>query len=307
MKNKAFLRVCLLFFCLWGLSPGAKAQTDLTQYQNFFHERTQSYRQWLSAKSLDQVLRFDSFSVSRAKVKVFLGSPLNEHPNPYALSVGWDELEKQYAKKNGGNLKERLFHTLTFELETGRDSVELHLVGQDPDLFHLTIYSENKIVLWNEQIAFPKAPEEIKIPKIRLRKVFKSHHDEVPLQSLDMALLAIEGYLKGYYSTKGAWWYSAHFDIIRNYEQELVVIITDLRGEILRQEKHYFEYIKILVKAQNNGDNVLITYDLQGKYGSGIFFAPRSSDYKNMEEQYAEALDNYREKMKTKILKILTK
>jgi hypothetical protein len=57
----------------------------------------------------------------------------------------------------------------------------------------------------------------------------------------------------------------------------------------------YFEYHKIYVTTQQTGNNAILNVRLLGKYGSGIIFAPRRNDYKDMEINYKHEIADFRQ------------
>jgi hypothetical protein len=58
--------------------------------------------------------------------------------------------------------------------------------------------------------------------------------------------------------------------------------------------ERYYEYHKINVSALPSGANTALQVRLMAKYGSGIVFAPRRNDYKDMESAYKTDLGEYR-------------
>ena len=60
-------------------------------------------------------------------------------------------------------------------------------------------------------------------------------------------------------------------------------------------------------KIEQVGKNVNINYKLQGKYGSGIFVAPRKGDYIDMEKDYKAYLNIYNQRLKSNIRNELLK
>jgi len=182
----------------------------------------------------------------------------------------------------------------TFEYYENEGIIEL------PEHF-FTIYVD-------EKIAEARDPEKIPIPLINLKTKYVEKKDKLKAADLNKITDEIQAFLKGYYDEKGAWWYYAEVEVVKDFQHELIIEITDLKSEILRNERQYFEYIRITVKAEKQGKNIILTYDLMAKYGSGIFLAPRStSDYKNIDIKYPRSLENYKEKIKSLILKHLTR
>ena len=94
-------------------------------------------------------------------------------------------------------------------------------------------------------------------------------------------------------------------DTYGNYIDFTVHNITD---EIIKDLFiGYYEFITIHIKITQVGENVEINYSIQGKYGAGIFSAPRECDYDDMEHDYKTYLDRYNNLIKIKIRNYLLK
>ena len=84
---------------------------------------------------------------------------------------------------------------------------------------------------------------------------------------------------------------------------EFVLEITHLNNEICPDG--YFEYHRLYVKGLQKGDDVELSWEFQGKYGSGIVFPPRKNDYKDMEIRYKTNLEEYQKYLFKKLLDYL--
>jgi hypothetical protein len=69
----------------------------------------------------------------------------------------------------------------------------------------------------------------------------------------------------------------------------------------------YFEYHKIYVTTQQSGANAVLNVRLLAKYGSGIIFAPRRNDYKDMETAYKTDLTDFRSVFFRQIMNVASK
>jgi hypothetical protein len=70
----------------------------------------------------------------------------------------------------------------------------------------------------------------------------------------------------------------------------------------------YFEYHKIYVQTQQSGNNAILQVRFIAKYGSGIIFAPKRSDYKELQSSsYKSELEEYRTVFFKQIINAATK
>lgn len=297
----------VLFIYLFIMPFALLAQEDLRNDSRFFEDKLSEYNEWLEAKGFSSVLWADSLKVYKSNVNVYLGYA-QEKQEDFALNVAWDKLKREYEKKSSMQFEEVLFNHLFFTLGIAPDSLDLYVLGHKPHLFTVTVFGSDIGVYVDDKIATPRDPENIPIPVIDLKNKYISQKDKVKAPDLKTITNEVRMFLKNYYKNKGAWWYFAEIEVVKDFQHELIIEITDLKGEILKNERQYFEYIRISVKAEKQGKNVILVYDLMAKYGSGIFLAPRSvSDYKNMDIKYPNSLEKYREKLKSLIHKYLTK
>jgi len=301
LKKIVFLGIILF------VNLNVYSQKDLRDESHFLYSKIDEYKEWLDSKGFSSVLAFDSLQINENRVKVYLGySQLN--PKDFELNLAWEKLKEKYEKNSRILLEEYLFNNLFFTLEISPDSLDLIVLGTDRHLFEVTIFGSEYGVSIADKIARARDPEKIPIPVIDLKTKYVEQKDKVKSPNLNNITSEVKAFLQNYYKEKGAWWYFAEIEVVKDFQHDLIIEITDLKGEILHNERQYFEYIRIAIKAEKQGKDVVLTYDLMAKYGSGIFLAPRSvNDYKNMDIKYPNSLENYKEKIKSLIHKQLTK
>jgi len=299
LKKQLFVILFILINCT------SFSQTDLREDADFLRIKINEYDEWLAAKGFGDVLIVDSFTVEEHRVSVFLGYPAREQSD-FSLNLAWQMLKNEYESKGKTLLEESLFNTLFFTLEVSPDSLQLIILGKQEHLFKVEILGSEVGVVVIDKIAQARDAEKIPIPIINLKTKYIQQKDKIKSADLNKITSEIRLFLQNYYKAKGAWWYFAEVEVVKDFEHDLIIEITDLKNEVLKNERDYFEYIRISIKAEKQNNNVVLTYDLMAKYGSGIFLAPRSvNDYKNMEIKYANSLENYREKIKSLIHKQL--
>lgn len=294
-------------FLLLFLSLQAFSQRNLKDDAPFFYTKLTDYQQWLDSKGFGNVLSIDSLSIEQESVTVFLGYSESENSD-FEFSTAWLKLKNEFENKGKISLEEILFKNLFFTFELSPDSIKLFVLSKQAHLFSVEILGNETGIIVLDKIADARDAQKIPIPTIELKSKYILQKDKVKSPDLNKITSEIKVFLQNYYKNKGAWWYFAEVEVVKDFQHDLIIEVKDLKNEILKDERQYFEYIRIMIKAEKQDANVILVYDLMAKYGSGIFLAPRSvSDYKNMETKYPAALENYREKIKSLIHKHLVK
>lgn len=303
--------VCILLFFIFLSFFKLTAQSDLRNYRNFFTRQLTEYSEWLTSKNIDQLLRVDSIEVTKNNLILFLGSPYNDtytSRGPDSLAVIWNNLKNDFYRKTGNKLEDMIFSRFFFLMDVGRDSAIINIYGKNPFLFTVNISCENNRVVALEHIANPKPAGTIEIDPLQLTRIKHTTKDKLSSRSLHEIRKEISKCLISYYKSKGSFWHTADVKIIQDYMHELVFEVTMLSNEILNDNDlfSFFEYIRISIKVEQLGNDVLISYDIQGKYGSGIFYPPRKNDYKSIENKFPGYIEDYEKFVKNKIRKHLT-
>ncbi len=302
----------LIIIVLVGLQFQAFSQANLQNDQKFITKKIREYESWLELTNFCKVLRIDSFHVGKAMLTVYMGSHYNdtylENNSVDSLAHAWESLKKNYALNYHAKLEKKLFNNLAFTTEVGRDSLKLKILGKNPYKFLIDISYNGHRVKSYEKIARSRLSGTISIPQIKLNCIPKNTKEIHWSRNLEAIRKAISDTLLSYYKSRGTpVLYSAKIEVLKNYEYDLIFEVTNISHEIL-YDIGYFEYIRIVTTVKKEGEKVEITYRLQGKYGSGIFRAPRKSDYKNIEtkEKYIDYMIRYEEKLKNMINIYLT-
>lgn len=288
------------FACLW---QPTGAQNSLTDDEVFLRGQLAEYDEWLRLTRMNHVLRTDSMQIKPDRLIVFLGSPYNDtfsRTSPDSLGIAWRELKLAFEAKSNWKLEEKLFNQASFLMEIHRDSLEVRILGASTFLFYVQISYRDQLLI-NQKIAAARADGRIKLPVTELAHVYQSNQPAIRNANVVKVRESISKYLKAYYSTRGTKrLYKAILEVQNEYKNELIYEITYLDHEILH-DIGYFEYIRIHVKVEQRDDDVEILYDLQAKYGSGIFKPPRKNDYKSIENKYPEYLRDYQLKLENLI------
>lgn len=292
MTFRPFRVICLIFLFLLH-APGVSAQsTDLRQDKAFFQKKKADFAFWLRQNKLERLFRVDSVGVAAQKVTLFLRPAYTGKNTCDSLQCVWNQLEKANRKVNGQYFHERLLHKWAFLAEVHEEQAEVVVRCHAPAHFQAKISSKNG-----------KIPVETLTPRsgvlldVRLPASLQGINNGdnlglIPGKKLSAVCNTARQFLIKFYRPKGTpilW--KAKVDTSYYAYDEFIVEATHLSNEICPDG--YFEYHRIYIKAVQKGEDVEISWEFQGKYGSGIIFPPRKNDYKDMEQDYKTSLDEY--------------
>lgn len=295
---RAFLLSFLLFAS--GAPHASAQQADLRHDLAFFSQKIPEFNKWLDQNDLGNIFRADSISVSADKIILFLRPT---HPSTHvcdSIQCAWNELESANRRVNGQYFHERLLHKWAFLAEVQEEQAEVVVRCHDPAHFLARIYSRDGRIPVEGRSLRSLTVMEVDLP-VSLDGV--NSGDNIALirgKKVGPVCASARRYLTNYYKSKGTpilW--KAQIDTSYAAVDEFVIEVTHLSYEICPDG--YFEYHRIYVKALQKGDDVELSWEFQGKYGSGIIFPPRKNDYKDLDLRYKTNLDEYQKHLFKKL------
>lgn len=299
---RAFLLSCLLFAS--GAPHLFAQQPDLRRDLVFFRQKLPEFDHWLSQNSLDHLLHADSVATTPDRVTLYLRPPHHGARVCDSLQYAWNELEATNRRVNGQYFHERLLHKWAFLAEVHQEQAEVVVRCHDPAHFFARIYSRDGRIPVEGRSLRSAVAVEVSLP-MSLDGV--NTGDNVALirgKRVGPVCSSARRYLANFYATKGTpilW--SAKVDTSYAAYDEFIIEVTHLSHEICPDG--YFEYHRIYLKGVQKGDDVEISWEFQGKYGSGIIFPPRKNDYKDMDLRYKSDLEDYQKRLFKKLLDYL--
>lgn len=297
--SRAIFLTCLLC-CL--AAPGARAQksSDLRQDKVFFKKKQAEFGQWLRQNQLNNIFRADSVAVSAKKVTLFLRPAYSGKQVCDSIQCAWTKLEQANRKVNGQFFHERLLHKWAFLAEVHPDQAEVVVRCHEPAHFLAKIYSrEGKIPVEQRSIR-SGAVVDVRTPNSLQDANIGDNKLTLPGKKVKTVCTTARRYLTDFYKPKGTpilW--KAKVDSSYTTYDEFVLEVTHLNYEICPDG--YFEYHRIYVKGLQKGEDVELSWEFQGKYGSGIIFPPRKNDYKDMDLRYKSNLEEYQKRLFKKL------
>ncbi len=294
----------LLIFSIIMIGNVAYAQSDLRNDSTFFLSKRTEIENILESAGISQFYQLANIEVDRDKLIINFNSV---QTTADSAIIAWRLLQTKYDSIPEYRVAKNLFKTLAFEMEVGKDSLELHL-GVNVKDFKIDInYDLENGIIIKEGFKAPKRTfksiiikfDDLSIPK----QTSKTNNDALTIKEIRKL---ISDYLKNHFQTKGTFFYDSQMDILKENSSELTFEVSKLSKEII-SDRNYFEFIRIEIKIQKNEKDYEVKYQIQGKYGSGIGFAPRRSEYRNMEPEFSDYLNRYEETLAEQINELLTR
>jgi hypothetical protein len=298
-----FLACLFCTLCTSGLSaqrPPADYRRDL----DFFRQKQKEYNQWLRKNKLDGVLRADSVSATAKKVTLYLRPTYKGAKVCDSIQCAWNALEKANQAVNGQTFHQRLLHKWAFMSEVHEAQTEVVVRCHEPAHFlakincrqgEFSVDGRNIRAASVTQVGIPASLEGI-----------NAGANSAVLRNKNVSAVCADArkYLVGYYKPKGTpilW--KAKVDTSYVTYDEFVLEVTHLSNEICPDG--YFEYHRIYIKGVQKETDVELSWEFQGKYGSGILFPPRKNDYKDTELRYKSQLEDFQKKLFKKLFDYL--
>ncbi|HAD11662.1 MAG TPA: hypothetical protein DCF33_04400, partial [Saprospirales bacterium] len=270
----------------------------------FFQKKKLEFNAWLRQNQLGHMLKADSVAVEARKVTLFLRPTYNGKRTCDSLQCAWQGLEKANKQINGQTFHERLLHKWAFLAEIHENQAEVIIRCHEPPHFHARVYTKGGRVPVDERNIRSGAITSVKLPASM--QGINSGENFTMLRDKNLGTVCTKArqWLVNQYKTKGTpilW--KAKVDTSYTAYDEFVLEVTHLNNEICPDG--YFEYHRVYVKGVQKGPDVELTWEFQGKYGSGIVFPPRKNDYKDMELKYKSNLEEYQKRLFKRMLDYL--
>ena len=288
LRNKLLLFLLIISQLL---TSHSYAQEGLEHEQSYFQEMLPVYQDWLMATKINTLLKAQKITAQPDRLVLEM-----EIQNKDT----WFDLKDTYKEKYQKDIGQRLLDKFCFQMSVGKDSA-LILINCIEDDYPIRLsYKDGKFFT------------DENLPMVSTKGMFTINLTDLPhSQSQQAKGSAIETknliklYLKNYYSDKKNLLQKAKFRTIDN-EDEINFEISNIKKEVLDDFLvGYYELIIIDMYFIQKGDIVEIHYELQAKYGSGIFAAPRRSGYKDMEPKYQDYVERYRKRFSAMIKEVL--
>lgn len=299
---RGFFLPCLLF--LSSVQHVTGQTVDLRRDAAFFRQKLPEFGLWLKANQLDRIFRADSVAVAPQKVTLFLRPAYTGARVCDSTQCAWNQLESANRKINGQFFHERLLHKWAFLAEVHEEQAEVVVRCHEPAHFLARINSKNGVIPVDGRNIRAATVLQVRTPASLAGVNTGDNTATLPGKNVGQVCSSARQYLSNHYKPKGTpilW--KAHVDDSYAAVDEFVLEVTHMSYEICPDG--YFEYHRIYVKGLQKGDDVELSWEFQGKYGSGIIFPPRKNDYKDMDLRYKSNLEDYQKRLFKQLLDYL--
>lgn len=295
----------LVFLSAFGVMPHALCQSvDLRKDVAFFRKKMPEYQQWLKANKLHRTFLVDSVGVTAQQVTLFLKPAYRGKHVCDSIQCAWNQLEQQNKRYNGQAFHERLLHKWAFLAEVREEQAQVVVRCHNPPHFMARVVSSKGKARVEERNLRSATVVSVETPTALAGINTGENNAIIPASKVSAVCNKARQFLTKYYNGKGTpilW--KAQIDDSYAFWDEFILEVTHLSNEIISD--NYFEYHRVYIKGIQKGDDVELTWEFQGKYGSGILFPPRKNDYKDLETKYKSNLEAYQKKMFKKLLDYL--
>ncbi len=295
-----YVTVLVIFLGWVHFSPfAAIAQSpfeeDLRGYEDFFRAKAVEYQKWIEGIGLRHIFRVDSITVAPQKVTLFLSGAFQGARVCDSLQCAWERLEQENFQNYGQYFRERLLKRWAFLAEIHESQAEVIIQCHQPAHFWVRLSSAQGRTL-KEGRSVRSGVLQVSLPTSLREANLGEGRAIIPNQPAAIVCAKARQFLINYYKPKGTpilW--RARIDTSFVTFDEFILEITHLSHEICPDG--YYEYHRISVICVQRGSDTELSWEFQGKYGSGILFPPRKNDYKDLSERYKENLEDYQRRL----------
>ncbi len=299
----------LLFWVLLAVSASpvcGQVAEDLRHDALFFRKELPEFQQWLAENGLAKVFVADSVATSASRATLFLRPKFCGRNVCDSVQSAWNQLELGNRDLNGRFFHERLLSKWAFLAEVREDQAEVVVRCHTPAHFLARIYGRADGSVPVEGRSVRSALQlDVQLPEASIVKA-NTGDNQTLLRGCRVVPTCAKAkrFFVLWYKNKGTpVLYSAQVDTTYSFEDEFVVEVTKLSYEICPDG--FFEFHRVHVSGQQQGEDVLLRWEFQGKYGSGIIFPPRKNNYKDMDLRYRTELESYQRTLFRRLLDYL--
>lgn len=275
----------------------ANAQ-NLTEYNDFFIKKIPEYRSWLNQSNMGAILRVDTIEVSDEelllKLQCFdtLRNSLADKANLDSLDVNLRHINQTYS--------EVLFDKLVFLMDLEKTEAKIKIDCNEALVY--VKYSNGKI-LTKPMTKMGEVADGHKIKINSIKGINKKGSTSVN-ETIDIVKNKLITELEKEYEKYEPMFEDFDFEVVSRLGNELVIEINNV-VELVISDDSYFEHISVKFQFTEDEDELKVDYVIRAKYGSGIIWAPKSSDYYDMTPKYQSDLEKFSIKLKNQIDNIL--
>lgn len=284
--------ITILLVILISTNCIAQNQKDFQQ-QGFYPKQTKQLNTWLFSNSISEDL-LQALSFENSEDKVLLKMKVKD-------IINWNNLSEKSLAETGERFSESLFHKSSFLVDIMPSQLIVEIEGTDCFIF--LSYAKG-IIEEDKQIKMGDISDGHKIPIGNLNKLISAEHIETG-EDLDLVKDLLQSGLKVEFKKYKTKFEKYSFQVLSSLDNHLIITVSNVTDLIL--EEGYFEFIRLHFDFETKTNFLLVDYRIQAKYGAGIIWAPKSTDYDDMESEFPNQLSEFNLKLKNLINQLLSK
>ncbi|MTB52770.1 hypothetical protein [Lewinella sp. W8] len=298
----------LLFTLLLGTSARAQKNQDLRQDSTFFEQQAALYQAWLDDTGIGQYLRYRELDVGEQELAIYLEFKTSD----LDLIVNqWTTLKEGFEEQSAISLEQQLFYKAANLMEVRQSALSVQVydtydLRKEPLFSRVAYFEDGRVQVEESNPKSPIKPIQL-MPRAIGERAAPSTADFQAQLNREKAYECILDYARERYENAG---YNGKLPEIRVLEDEenLRFEIIDLRLEVLKGsnvlcpwlEKRGYncpwakrELLTFLFTYLPSANGVVISGDIDGKVGSGLYANVERGGYLSMEKDYDETIKSY--------------
>jgi hypothetical protein len=275
--------------------------TDLQNLENnrFYKNDIKLCNDWFEENNLDELLQVKNFKIEDNMLCIFIEAkdPLVSDKAFYKL---WSSIAKSYLIQYKKSIAVSLFESFSFTMTTPREYISILVAKtKDSPVTHEMTYYDGDVEM-KDLYPMPLGKGIIDIPIINLsikdlpkKEIFKADELRKITKSIHTAFVNRFSKKESYYLY---FFTTSPIPESGLGDAEMYFYVYNLKGEVLKDGSWEYLRVKIeLAQVKKNGEALLeVSYNLSGRYGSGIVNSPSDwKDYYSMEIIYDDEMERY--------------
>ncbi|NJO89232.1 MAG: hypothetical protein HC831_09950 [Chloroflexia bacterium] len=224
----------------------------------------------------------------------------NKVKNSLAEKANLDSLNRKLLNSHNQSYSEILFGQLTFLMDLKNEQARIEINSTDAIVIITMKDGELKTF---QMTKMGEIADGYRI-EIKSLKGFNKKGNTTVTETLDVVKKQLIAGLRKEYKKYEATFENYEFDVVSQIDNELIIDINNV-VKLVISDVSYFEHINLKFQFKQTEKELNVDYVIRAKYGSGIIWAPRSSDYYDMTPEYQEELERFSIKIKNQINNIL--
>ncbi len=257
---------------------------------NFISTQLTDYKNWLTHTNLNTILTVDTAIL--LKEKYVLQMRIKDAYN-------WQRLVWLSDSAFQNSLSDVLLKRFAFQMDLKQTNCEITIDAVDAGIG--ISWEKGKAVtkVW-KKMGIISDGVALSLTRITNLNALGPLNTKRSIEDIKRRLQAgLKQYLKQYQAKIEKF----RFEVIYQLDNSLILEISNIVDAVL--DEGYFEHIRLDFSFQQENNNVKLVYDIKGKYGAGLIWAPQSSRYRDMIPKYDAAVQRFSLKMSNKIGELL--